>query len=683
MVESIRPLAPTATLDAMLKPNTIAVVGASRDQTKWGGKTLKFLKKFGYSGRIYPVNPKYEEIASLKCYASPLALPRDIDLAIVILPARLVPSTLEELAEAGVKTAIILSSGFAELDNEGEQRQELIRQLASRKGIRVCGPNGLGIINVKDRIPASPSSGLEVDELIFEPIGLISQSGAIGLAMTLNRAYDRGVGFSLLISTGNEADLETADFLAFLAREPNTKVIAIYSEGFHDGRRFLLALDKAISAGKPVILLKAGRSHIGQQVATSHTGMIAASTAVVEGVCRQKGVILARDFDDLFEKPMLFVRCPLPAGRRVGIVTTSGGIASILGDLFTEYGVEIPQFKPGTLKAMRQALPLFNSVGNPLDISGQYAGDAQMIWTCLSRALRDANVDLVVLTLTTPNYVPLAEILLAQPPFVKPLVILAAGGSLADEGVRMIEKSQRFPVFRRADKLVEGIGDLMAYGAFVRENHGAGAAKEVLAPGPDTAAIVKRLEASSAKVLSEHESKELLVEYGVPITQEGVARSREEAVALANTIGYPVVLKIHGPELAHKTELGGVSVNISSDEELAFAYDELLTGVLKRRPDLEVEEVLVQQMIKDGMEVLAGVSYDPDFGPIVTCGLGGVLVHLTKGHVCRVAPLSFIDAQRMVQDSNLLQLLRGLSRGESARHRKSYSPARQVIQPGG
>lgn len=652
--------APPETIHAMLNPATIAVVGASSDLSKWGGRPIKYLRKFGYTGQILPVNPKHSSILDLPCYARPADLPEDIDVALLAIPGDLVLGTLEELAARKCKSAFIFSSGFAELDAVGRERQEGIRAIARRTGLRVCGPNCLGFINIRDHIAAAATSALEMPQLLYEPISLISQSGAIGLASVLNRAHDAGIGFNLMISTGNEADLETADLIAYLVEEPNTRVIAIYSEGFHNGRRFLAALDLAAQRGKPVILLQAGRSEKAKQSTLSHTGLVAGKASVLQGVCRQKGVILARELDDLFEKAMLLARAPATVENRLGILTTSGGIASILSDLCGDYHLEIPLLSTATAESLHQILPAFNPVNNPLDITGQFAGDANLIWNCLKRLMTDPNIDVVLLALTIMNYVPLAEILLRQKgELMKPLVILATGGSLADAGVKRLEASQCFPVFRRADKCIEGLRDLFAFRHYQERIAVRNQAAVVARESHKVSTALGILDSSAHRTLSEHDSKRLVAEFNIPVARECVVHSLEQGLVFADEIGYPIVLKLHGAQFSHKTEVGGVRLNLRNSEELREAYYQLHVQLVAMGMEGDQQEFLVQEMVKGGVEVLAGVSYDAQFGPIVTLGPGGVLTNLLFGHVSRSAPLTYGEAEQMIRDSSVYPLLMG------------------------
>jgi acetate---CoA ligase (ADP-forming) len=645
------PPEPVNRLRALLSPRSIAIIGASDDRTKWGGRTMRYLRKFGYSGEIYPVNPKHANVMGLRCYQNIHDLPVGVDLALVALPAHLVAGAVRELGDRGVKSAVIFGSGFGEGGMQGAALQQELKQAAAASGIRLCGPNCLGIINIRDRIVAAASSALEMSVLIDEPISIVSQSGAVGLGSVLNRGHDHGVGFCRMVSTGNEADLELADFIEYFVDDPATHVISFYAEGFQQGRRLLAAFHQALLAGKPVVGLVTGLTPEGRQVTASHTGLLAEDSRVITGVFRQFGVVRAMDLDDLYEKAATLIRCR-NGGPRLAAASSSGGIGALIADLCIAAGLTFPGLADQTQVRLRALLPSFNPVGNPLDISGQFASDAPLVFSCLDALLKDPNVETCILVLTYMRYEPLVDLLL-QEQFrpAKPLLILFTGGSLSMPAVVRLERSQRFPVFWRADKCVEGAADLVRYRAL---HSRAGVRQAQGWVWPQNAVATPK--SGLRNTLSEAESRILLRRYGVLGPRERIVHSRDEAIDAAAELGYPVVLKVHGSGIAHKTEINGVAVDLRSDHEVAEVFTRLASICQQLgRP----VEVLVQEMVRGVAEVLVGMTRTVRLGPVLSLAAGGTTVGLLGAPSFRAAPLQRQDVLDMIEDSGLAPILHG------------------------
>ena len=653
-------------LEALMRPKSVAVIGASEDLATLGGHIVMYLLDFGYQGRIFPVNPKYDAIAGLKCYPTVLDVPEEVDCALLMVASKNVFEVLDHLAQRQVKSAIVFSSGFGESGPEGRERQARLHQFAATTGIRICGPNCAGIFNVNDRTPLTFQHGLEMGYLPGN-IGFVSQSGALQGAL-INRAYDRGVGFSFIISSGNEADLEMSDYVEFLLGDRGTDVILLLVEGFRNPEKFVRVADMAIEARKPLIVLKTGQSERGRKSALAHTAAIAGSEEVCDALFKQKGIIRVGDFDELIQTGALFARYPGGIDNGLIITSGSGGAGTFSADICADLGLTLPELSSDTKQKLGEILPAFvYEASNPLDMTAHQTNDHTIFPRCLQLFLDDPayNVYLNVLVgpprHTTSSLA--GHLLEAAAGTTKVVTMAVVCGSLAGPAADEYRQS-RFPYFDSPVTALKAISHLVRYKEFLRRHHSI--RKDGTSLGPLSTSTARQakaiLESAGGVALSEYDSKRLLSLYGVPTAREGLARSEGEAVEAARSIGYPVAAKICSSDITHKTEAGGVKLGIRDDDSLIAAYREILENARSHNPAAVVDGVLIQEMIPAGVETIVGVTRDPQFGPAVLFGLGGIFTEVLRDTSLRLAPLSRTDAEEMVREIKGLPLLEG-SRG--------------------
>jgi acetyltransferase len=649
-------------LEAIFKPKSIALFGCSPESenliVNW---PLKLLISSGYRGKIFPINPKYEEVWGLKCYPSISAIPeKGLDLGFILLNYSRVIEVLEECAECGVKAAIIGSGGFAEVGNEGLKRQEKIKEIVRRTGIRVMGPNCLGLVNLLDGVYATFAPVYDLN-LIPGRVGVIAQSGSLSISL-VNRLLDKGVGSNYLISTGNEADLEACDFIEYLLHDPRIDIIGVFIESFKNPQRFLMLAEQAIELRKILVILRAGGSEKGAQAIMAHTGALAGSRQVYETALKQKGVIRAESYDDLVGIIEILIKNKLPKGNRVGIMTTSGGSAAVMADNCDLVGIKLPNFSPHIQQEIGK-MQAFGTPQNPLDLTGQVASEPKLYRKCLELLLQDQNIDILLLIFTNifgelgKGILQTIEDLL--PHAEKPIIGMVTGGSMTDECIKPAEKGP-FPIFRRFYECLKSIKAVADYAYFKEQweaRRNKGIYQERLAP-PDLERIKEGLKGKEG-VLSETESKALLAQYGIPMTREGLVDSLDEARVVAKEIGYPVAMKVISPQIPHKTEAQVIQLNVKDEKELMKYYTLLLHRAQTYHAQAEIKGILIQEMIMNGIETIVGISRDPYFGPTIIFGLGGIYVELLKDIAMRIAPVDRIQAREMVHEIKGYEILAG------------------------
>ena len=644
-------------LRPLLSPSSIAVIGASSDVAKMGGRLVKYPLRHAYPGVLFPVNPRGGEIQGLKAYRDILEVPGSVDLAVLVVPAEQVVATLEQCAEKGVRAALILASGFAEASEEGRQLQDRVAEIAQRTGMRMCGPNSNGLVNMHERIVASSNPTLEAD-LVPGRIAVVSQSGGLGLGSILYLGQKRHIGFSYHISSGNEADVEAADYVRYLLDDPNTDVIALLVEGFKSARKFAAVADLAAERRKPIVVMKLGRTPLGTQIASSHTALLAGSDRSHRAVFEQRGIIQVNDFDDLYEVAALFANTPLPQGDAIGMISPSGGIAILSADLCSDLGLTLANLSPATRDGIAALLPSFAAIQNPIDLTAIGTSDPTIYPRCIELMLNDPNVHVLVLALTVNlNYDSLMEFISrAAHSASKPIICIGAGDGLAGRGFVILEEGQ-VPLFRSFTKGFAAVRHLIRYADYLRERSG-GRTGPAVVPVGDAAAKARVALQGRSGVQTEAFSKSLLQAYGIPTTREELATSSAGAITAAVRIGYPVVLKGMSRQLPHKTDVGIVHLNLRDKEMVATAYADIVRRVAEL-PNAQLDGVLIQEMVTQGTEVIVGFSQDPQFGPIVLFGLGGIFVEALQDVVVRVAPLSRRDAEAMVETIKGAKVLQG------------------------
>ena len=605
----------------MLNPHSLAVVGAT-PRLQYGGRFLRAVLQASPLLRVYPVNPKYDEIMGVRCYPSLNDLPESPDLVGIIVPYDRVMSILEEGAEKGAGSAIVISAGFAERGTEeGARLQQRIGDFARQSGVRVCGPNCLSVANLTAKIWASASS--LGGEAISGPIALVSQSGASAFGPFLSRAVDRGIGYSYIISTGNEADLGSADFIRYLLDDVHTRVIACFIEGFSDCQKFLEVARLAQERGKPIVMLKVGRSDLGSRAARSHTAALTGSDAVQDAMFKQFGVIRVEDYDPLLEVSQLLAFSPVPEAEGVSVVSHSGGISSLAADKCGQMGLHLPDLREETRESLSGILKGFGWAANPADVTGLANSDS--FPRIMELMINEPEVGTLVVASAMGDSQAQQVVELRQNTH-KDIAFLWTGSQSTSEGLNSL-KEANIPLFYQPEGLAKGLRSLLDYHRRRELCLGERPASPE-AMSQQQREEVQRLTSLGRRTLTEHEAKGLLSCWGIPVTRERRASSADEAASAAQEISYPVVLKVESPDILHKTEAGLVRVGICSEEELRGAYDAIMSSVHSQFPDGEVMGVLVQEMVEGGTEVVVGVSHDPQFGPVLLFGMGGIFVEL-------------------------------------------------------
>lgn len=650
-------------LETLFNPKSVAIIGAS-EKSYEGVSLYRGLKKGGFAGNIYPVNHKRDELFGVKCYRNVLDIPEDVDVAAIAVPRRAVLSVVGDCIEKGVRGAVLITAGFAEADNSGRELQSELVTLANEGGMRLIGPNCMGYLNVNNGIFLT--SGAIADSLQKGSVGLVSQSGSMFWGIASNR---RRLGFSYLISAGNSADLNCWDYVDFLIEDPGTKIITLFLESIQPADRFLEVARRARLARKPIVVLRVGTSERGREAALSHTGSLAGSEVVVEAAFKQYGIIRVQDLDELLETAKLLSHfAPHAPGRyHVAFATLSGGEAAHLADLATEVGLPLASFSKSTVSQLSSRLPSWRTVRNPLDVGGAGLGNVEVIGQVLDVLLQDEGVDVVFVCRSMPPSRPsrLTEGLLRAVQNVADAsekwcaLFTPVSGEVDSEVVRDFEKTA--PLLQGTTESLRAIGHWLNYCKFLQIPETSKQAEEVT-PSVDSVNVGSLPETPNG-ILNEKEAKDLLSHYGVCTTHDRIASSHSDALVAAHDIGYPVVAKVLSKEIAHKSDLGLVQLNINSDAELKLAYEELLGRAKAHVPESALEGVLIQEMVSGGREMIVGLKWDENFGQTVLLGFGGVFTEIIGEFSVRLAPLTRADAREMVAGLKGYELLKGARGG--------------------
>jgi acetyltransferase len=637
-------------------PRSVAVVGASRDPTKVGGSVVANLRAGGFEGRVWPVNSQVDVVQGLPATASLLAIDGPVDLAVIAVPAPAVLPALKECVSKGVGGAVVLSAGFREAGEAGRAREIELRAWLAAQPIRVLGPNCLGWIRPSRRLNATFAPGMPP----AGGIAFVSHSGALATAI-LDWARARRLGFSLFATLGNQADLTEADVLEASAADPETRVIVAYLEGVADGRRLLGTL-RATTARKPVVVLKAGRSPEGARAVSSHTGALAGSDAAFDAAVRQAGAVRARSVEELFDLARGLASQPRPRGRRLLVVTNGGGLGVIATDAACDAGLEVAPLDAQVQARMREVLPATASVGNPVDLVGD--ADPARYANALHAVGPQADVDaaLVIMTVqAATDAVGVARAVLgATRGWSRPVVAALVGGERVAPGARILEEAG-LPCYPFPEPAIQVLAGM----ALVAERTRAVEPEPTRWATPTTGReALDRLRADGAERLGLAELTPLLAAYGIPVLMPRLAGNPDEAAAIAGALGGPVALKIASPDIPHKTDVGGVTLGLTSPTDVGHAAASMLARIRARRPDARIWGLLVQPMAPPGKELLVGAVHDPQFGPLVMVGVGGIYVEVLRDTATRLAPVSPAEALRMLDELKMAPLLRGV-RGEA------------------
>ncbi len=644
-------------LEALLYPEAIAVIGASKSPGKVGYAILDNLIKGGYKGKIIPVNPTTDEILGIPCYKDVRDAGVKVDHSVIVVPNKAVLAALEASVAAGAKAVTVITAGFKETGKDGAAMELEIAAYCRKHNVRMLGPNCLGLINTENHMNASfavqmPKPG---------SIAVISQSGALCTGI-LDWAEGRGVGLAKLLSIGNKADLCETDLLQCLADDPQTRVIAAYLESIASGPEFIRVAE-SVSAHKPVVILKAGTTAAGGKAASSHTGSLAGADIAYGAAFKRAGVVRAEDFESLFDYAMAFATQPLPKGRRVCVITNAGGPGIMAADAVENLGMKLEPLTPEVAEAVRAKLPPAASVANPVDVLGD--ADPERYAMALKAILADEKVDAVVVILT-PQAMSNPEatadaIIAAAREGGKPVLACFMGGSDV-LGARRKFVDAGVPDYTAPERAVGALKAMMDYALW--RNRPPRIVTRFPVNRHRVERVLSRQARSGRKEMGEVEAKDILKAYDFNVLPGGLARTAEEAVMLAERAGYPVAMKIVSPDILHKSDMGGVKLNLSKASEVHDAFDLMMLRIGRAAPGALLRGVYVEKMSRPGREVIIGMHRDPQFGPMLMFGLGGIFVEVMKDVSFYLAPLTQSEAMQMLESTRSFALLRG-ARGQA------------------
>jgi len=641
-----------------LSPKSIAVIGASDKQGSVGRAITSNIMN-GYKGIVYPISPTRETVFDQKAYKSVLDVPGFIDLAVVITKNTIVPVVLEECGKKKIKGAIVITAGFKEVDEEGKKLEQQLKDIATKYGVKVIGPNCLGVMNLEPQtmmnstfLKITPKSG---------KIALVSQSGAICAAL-VEDASAQGIGFSAVVSMGNKADMTEIDILKMLADHEQTKVIVMYLEDMGDGQEFLKVCKQITKNNKkPILVLKSGRSPEGAKAAMSHTGALMGSDEIYDAVIKQSGAIRVDTMEELFDYATAFSKQPLPTEGDLVIVSNAGGPAIISTDSCSKLGIKMAKIEEIRPK-IDAVIPPWGSSRNPVDIVGD--ADFNRFENVLNEVLAHKNVGSVISMCTpsaTLDYDKLAEVIVKMSKKYKKTMLASLMG--LDEGItnREILANGDVPYYTYAEGSIRALKAMLRFADWIKTPEGNIAKFDV-----DKAKVSKvfdKVKEEGRTNLLEEEGLEILSAYGFPLPKSILAKTEDEAVEAANKIGYPTVMKIASPQIVHKSDAGGVKVNLSSDKEVRDAFKVIVDNAKKYDSKAEIKGVLIVEMVKGGKEMIIGSKLEPGFGPVVMLGMGGIYVEILKDVTFRLAPLTDQEANDMISSIKTKKLLEGV-RGE-------------------
>ena len=655
------------TLDPILNADSVAIIGASRNETKRGYQTIRTLLDEKFEGPIYPVNPKESSVLGLHCYAKVTDIEGPVDIALVTTPGRSIPAVLEECGQKGVKGAVIIAGGFGETGEAGRELEAAMMAVARRYGIRLIGPNTSGMLNLKKNLNL-----VGLREAPKGDIALLAQSGNMALTLITEAKIKSLRGFSYYVGVGNEADIKFHEYLEFFRQDPETKAILMYVEGMRDGRRFLQQAYKTTQE-KPIVLLKSGRSSTGKLSAGSHTGALAGISEVAKTAFGRAGIIVIENSDELFPAVESLSSLPPLKNNHVAILADGGGHATIAADLLSDMGIGIPKLTEKTQERLRAILPAAAALRNPVDVAGGTDADPTIFADCAEVLLKDPNIGgLLVVGLFGGYGIRFAASLALKEEDAahrmgkmvtkskKPIVLHSLYSSEKPHSLHLL-RYYGIPVYDSLDVACKCVGVLAQYGNYLKSYHAK--SNFVLNWGAKAKAEGKRLiaaaRAEKRTYLLEPEAKALLRLHDVPVPAEGLARSAEEAVELAGSFDGKAVLKIVSPDILHKSDAGGVRVDLEGPAAIAAAYGEILENARRYNPQADIRGVLVSPMARQGMEVIIGTKRDDHFGPVIMFGLGGVLVEVLKDVSFRVLPISHLSAEKMIEEIKSAPLLNG------------------------
>jgi len=655
-------------LKRILNAQSVAVVGASKSETKRGFQAVRTLIDGKYEGKIFPVNPKEKSVLGFRCYEKVSDIEEPVDLALITTPAGTIPAVLDDCGKKGVSGAVIIAGGFRESGAEGRRLEEEVVEAANRNNVRIIGPNTSGMMNLK--------TGMNLVGLPDAPkgdIALVSQSGNMALTLMTEARLKSHKGFSYYVGVGNESDIRFHEYLSFFKEEPDTRAVLMYVEGMRDGRRFLQEAYKT-TLHKPIILLKSGRSKTGRRSAGSHTGALAGISEVARSAFKRAGIIVVEKSDALFPIAETLSSLPSIRNNRVAILADGGGHATIAADILTDLGVEIPEMEHKTQERLKKILPFTASVRNPVDVAGGTDADPSIFAECARIILKDPHVGGLLLVGLFGGYgIRFAESLKWKEEDSahqmgklvrkrdKPIVVHSLYSSARPHSLELL-RYYNISVYDSLDTACECIGALAERGRYLREYHAKvnfvfnwGAKAR-----PEGRAIIETVRKEGRNFLLEPEAKRLFQIHGAPVSDDRLARTADEAAAMAADCGGEAALKIVSPDILHKTDAGGVRLNVIGEGAVRQAFEEIVGNARRYRPDADIRGVMVSPMAPPGLELIIGTKIDDQFGPVIMFGLGGVMVEVLRDVAFRVLPISPRSARKMMEDVRSIAILNGV-----------------------
>ena len=662
-------LDPASRMDRLLRPRSVAVIGASQNPS-YASVILRNLLSHGYGGAVVAVNPRYDCILDAPCYPTVLDVPGPVDLAIVGVPRRQLDSVLEQCERKRVGALCLITSGFAEMGGSAAaERQAELSAWAARTGIAVCGPNCWGLMSVPSGLIALP---LHFERYLLGSVGAILQSGAMALTF-LAPMLARGIGVTDVVTSGNEADLEAADYIRYLVENDRTRIIACFAEQIKTPERFIAACELAAERRKPIVMLKIGRSEAGRRAALAHTGALVGSDDVIDAVLRKLGVARVNRLDELIEAVAVFHARKLPRGGGVAPLVLSGGAGGLLSDLAADARVTFPTLPEGTAQKLRAIIPEYGTISNPLDITSQAVYETEILEGAVDLLAEAGNVDIVVYGRSFPAPLDRAvatgklwEQAVERHPEVLFLVMSMVGGHFhpsqyaSTPPAEPIDRLDGVPFLQGGEYGLKAIAALIRYAEFQRAR--AQESRTARRLTPETVAERARalVRAARGSALTERESKAILALYGIPTTREKLVTSVEGALVAADEIGYPIALKVESPDLPHKTEAGAILLGLEHAAAVEEGFERVLGNARRATSRSAIRGVLVQEMLGPGTEMILGMSRDQQFGPVLACGLGGTFVEVLRDVQLMLPPVAASEARSAIERLRGFPILQGL-----------------------
>ena len=652
MIKNIKPI---------MNPRSIAVVGATNRAGSVGLAVFRNILNAGFQGVLYPVNPKWKSVQSVKAYPNLKDIPDEVDLAVVIVPAEMVCSILKEAGQKQVKGAIVISAGFKEVGGHGVELENRLKEVVAKYGIRLVGPNCLGVINNNENVRMNASFATRMPEA--GNIAFISQSGALCTAV-LDYAEGRDIGFSKFVSFGNKADVNEIDLLHYLKDDTDTDVILMYLEDITHGRAFLeTAREITWQAHKPMLAVKSGVSAEGARAAASHTGALVGSDSAYDALFHQSGILRVEGVDELFNRALAFAKQPIPKGNRIAIVTNAGGPGIMATDAAVRHNLKIATLSEETKRKLKQVLPPTASIQNPVDVIGDATHDRYE--AAIRHVLLDENVDGGIVILTPQAMTDILQTAEIVPRVVKdinkPVLCSFMGIVDVSEGIQYLEK-HGIPNYAFPEAAVRSMASMAFYGYLLsldkREVHRVAADRDTA-----TLIIKKKLAGKDRYYMSEKEANEILQCYGFPVLKSVLLKDLSQVDEAAEEFIFPVAMKVSSPDIVHKFDAGGVRLKIKTKQEARKAFEDIIKNIKKYKPSAKIDGVIIERMAKRGVEIILGAARDPRFGPICMFGLGGTLVEAMKDVTFRLAPMWEISAEIMIRSIKAYSILQGV-RGE-------------------